>query len=67
MSHFLWASGHLGWGIFAVVVFTGLWLVATDLYWRTKSVRFVRLLVTTVVAWVAGVAIIVLTFYLVNR
>ncbi|MGH8145773.1 MAG: hypothetical protein ACREPY_05525 [Rhodanobacteraceae bacterium] len=67
MNDFLWVSGHLGWGIFAVAVFTGLWMLLTDLYWRLQSTRIARLLVTMGAGWVIGVGLIVLGFFLANR
>ncbi len=66
MSGFLWESGHLGWGIFAVVVFSGLWVVLADLCWRLTDIRFRRLLATMAAGWAIGVALVVLCFYLVN-
>lgn len=67
MSGFLWTSGHLGWGIFAIAVFTGLWLLLTDMYWRLKNTRIGRLLVTTATGWLIGVGLILLVFYIANR
>lgn len=67
MNGFLWASGHLGWGIFAVAVFTGLWVLLVDVYWRLKDTRMVSLLATAAAGWVVGVGLIVLAFYLANR
>lgn len=67
MSGFIWASGHLGWGIFALAVFTGLWLLLTDLYWRLKRIRIRRLAVTMSIGWVVGISLILLAFYLGDR
>jgi hypothetical protein len=67
MSGFLWASGHLGWGIFAVAVLTGLWVLLVDIYWRLKSTRMASLVGMAAVGWVVGVGAIVLVFYLTNR
>lgn len=67
MNSFFWTSGHLGWGIFAVVVFTGLWLLLSDLCWRLKNIRIHRLLVTMSAVWIFGVGLIVLGVYLANR
>ncbi len=64
MSWFLWESGHLGWGIFALAVFTGLWWLLADLIWRLKSVRFARLMTAMAVGWVVGAGLIVLGFFL---
>lgn len=67
MNGFLWASGHLGWGIFAVAVFTALWVLAADLYWRLKSTRIVQFLMTTLAGWLIGVGLIFLAFFIANR
>ena len=63
MSGFLWTSGHLGWGIFAIGVFTGLWLLLTDLYWRLKRIRIGRLLAKVAAGWIIGVGLIMLAFW----
>jgi|GEM_PF-1064423 len=67
MNDFLWSSGHLGWGVFAVAVFTGLWWLLSDLVWRLNSVRIGRLAVVMLIGWVVGVGLILLRFYLGNR
>ncbi|HEX8777847.1 MAG TPA: hypothetical protein VF738_06980 [Rhodanobacter sp.] len=67
MNGFLWASGHLGWGIFAVAVLTGLWVLLVDLYWRLRSTRMIVLGTLAAAGWAAGVGLIVLVFYLVHR
>lgn len=63
MTGFLWASGHLGWGIFALAFFTGLWWLLADLYWRLKNTRFARLLMTLAAGWIIGAGLIVLGFF----
>lgn len=67
MNGFLWASGHLGWGIFAAAIFTGLWILALDVYWRLKRTRKSSLLALAVAGWALGVGAIVLVSYLANR
>jgi len=67
MNGLSWASGHLDWGIFALIVFTGLWWLLSDLVWRLKSVRIGRLAVTMSIGWIAGIGLILLGFYLGNR
>jgi hypothetical protein len=62
MNEFLWASGHLGWGIFALLVFTGLWALLTDLVWRLQRMRLARLLAMMGLGWIAGIAMLVLAF-----
>ncbi len=60
MSNFLWSAGHLGWGVFALAVFTGLWWLLGDLYWRLYRSRRGRLLLRFGLGWVAGAGMIVL-------
>lgn len=67
MNGFFWTSGHLGWGIFPLVVFTGLWVLLSDLVWRLKNVRIGRLAVAMLIGWSIGVGLILLGFYLGNR
>lgn len=67
MNGFSWTSGHLGWGIFAIAVFTGLWWLLSDLIWRLRSIRIHRLAVEMSVGWVSGIALILLGFYLYSR
>jgi len=67
MNEFFWTSGHLGWGIFALAAFTGLWLLLSDLVWRLISIRFGRLAVTMSIGWTIGVGLILLGFFLGNR
>ncbi|HUW54498.1 MAG TPA: hypothetical protein VMV99_13900 [Rhodanobacter sp.] len=67
MNGFLWFSGHLGWRIFALAVFTGLWWLLSDLYWRLQSIRISRLLVTMAAGWTIGVGLILLGFYIGNQ
>lgn len=64
MKDFFWSSGHLGWGIFALAVFTLLWWLLSDLVWRLKTVRIGRLLSAMFAGWVVGIALIVLGFFL---
>lgn len=67
MSGFLWASGHLGWGIFALAVFSCVWLLLSDLVWRLRSAAIIRLASAMAAGWVAGAVLIVLGFYFFNR
>lgn len=67
MKGFLWTSGHLGWGIFALAAFTLLGWLLFDLVWRLKSVRIARLLGAMLAGWVIGVLLILLAFYLASQ
>jgi len=64
MTGFFWTSGHLGWGIFAIAVFTGLWFLLADMVWRMRSIRIQRLAVEMSIGWAIGTCLIVLMFYL---
>lgn len=64
MSEFLWTSGHLGWGIFALAVFSALWWLLADLCWRLTATRFARLAALLGAGWVVGVGLIVLGWWL---
>jgi len=64
MNGFFWSSGHLGWGIFALVVFTCLWLLLADLVWRLRSIRIHRLIVGMSIGWIIGVGFVLFGFYL---
>lgn len=64
MSEFFWSSGHLGWGIFALLVFTGLWWLLSDLVWRVRNVRIGRLAIAVSIGWIIGAGLILLWFYL---
>lgn len=67
MNGFLWSSGHIGWGVFASVVFSGLWWLFADLVWRLTSTRIARLAAAMVAGWVVGVCLILLGFWLGSR
>lgn len=67
MNEFFWASGHLGWGVFALVVFTALWGLFSDLVWRLRNVRIGKLAVAMSIGWIVGAGLILLGFYLCNR
>jgi len=63
MKDFLWTSGHLGWGVFALAVFTLLWWLLSDLVWRLRRAKIGRLLGAMFAGWVIGSALILLAFY----
>ncbi|MEO9089790.1 MAG: hypothetical protein ABI247_05605 [Rhodanobacter sp.] len=67
MNDFFWTSGHLGWGIFALVVFTGLCCLLCDLVWRLTSVKIGRLAIAMSIGWIIGGGLILLGFYLGDR
>jgi hypothetical protein len=66
MSSFLWTEGHLGWGIFWLIVFTVLWGLLADLVWRMKSIRFLRFFGVMAAGWLVGAVLVVAVFWLAN-
>lgn len=67
MNEFSWVSGHLGCGVFALAVFTGLWLLLSDLVWRLQKSRIGRLAMVMSIGWIIGAGMILLEFYLGSR
>jgi hypothetical protein len=63
MNDFFWSSDHLGWGFFALAVFTGSMLLLGDLYWRLYNIRIARLLAALAASWAVGAGLIVLGFH----
>lgn len=63
MSRFFWTSGHIGWGLFAVLVFTGLWWLLSDVVWRLKNGPIHRLVAMMFGGWVIGMGLVFLSFY----
>ena len=60
MSGFFWSSGHLGWGVFSILIFSGVWLLVCDLAWRLWSTRAARLIAVSATLWVIGIVAILL-------
>lgn len=58
MSAFFWTAGHLGWGFFALLVFSAVWLLFTDFVWRLKTVAIRRLLAMMACGWLVGALLI---------
>lgn len=67
MSAFFWNAGHLGWGIFALAVFTALWLLGADLVWRLKTVSIRRLGPAVIAGWLLGAALVVWVYWWCGR
>jgi hypothetical protein len=67
MRQFFWTSGHLGWGFFAFTVYTCLWFLLIDLYWRNRSTRMANLLTVATSGWIIGAGLIILIFWFANR
>jgi hypothetical protein len=67
MNGFLWSSGHLGWGVFSLLVFTVLWWLFADLAWRLKKVRLGWFVGVMAAAWAIVASLIVAGFWLANQ
>lgn len=61
MTAFFWSSGHIGWGLFATLAISGLWLLSLDLVWRLCNISIRRLLLWMGGVWVLGIAIILVS------
>jgi len=64
MNAFWWASGHLGWGVFTLIVFTAIWGLFFDFCWRLLAIRIGRLLALMAIGWMLGIGCIVFSFYM---
>jgi hypothetical protein len=67
MNGFFWASGHLGWAIFSLLVFSGLWCLLADLVWRLKNMQIKRLACVMSAGGILGTGLIVLVYWLGHR
>lgn len=63
MSGFFWTSGHFGWGFFSLLVFSGAWLLLTDLVWRLKRIAARRLLAVMAAGWGAGAVLVAIVWF----
>lgn len=66
MSDFIWVNGHLGWGLFILVVFTGLWWLLSDVLWRLQNTAVARLAAGMLAGWTLGVGLLMLVLVLGN-
>lgn len=64
MNDFFWSSGHLGWGIFALLSFSALWWLLCDLVWRSTSLKIGPLAAAMLGGWMMGGGLILLGFSL---
>lgn len=60
MNPFFWTSGHLSWGLFSALVFSGVWLLVGDLAWRLLTTRAAYLVALLAASWAIGVVTILL-------
>ncbi len=63
MIGFFWTSGHLGWALFAVLAFSGIWLLLIDLVWRLTSIAIRRLVAVACGGWLVGLGLVVLAYW----
>lgn len=59
MSTFFWSGTYLGWGVFALAVFSVLCLLAADVVWRLSPISIRRLAPVAAAGWIVGAVIIV--------
>ena len=59
MTPFVWSEGHIGWPLFSILVFSGLYLLVTDIAWRLVRVPARSLLICACVIWLVGVACLI--------
>ncbi len=55
---FAWTSGHLGWGLFALIAFTIGWWLLADLVWRTRPSSRRTFAASIGAGWLVGVIIV---------
>ena len=67
MMEYFWNSGHLAWGVFALIVFSCLWLLCADLCWRLVSVKAGKFMMLAGIGWWIGAGIVLFGFYLMTR
>lgn len=58
MSAFFWSAGHLGWGVFLMLVYSCACLLVGDLVWRLVTLRARTLVAVLGLAWVLGIVVI---------
>lgn len=59
MMSFFWSGGHIGWPLFAIIVFSVCCLVVADIVWRVTRFPFRRLLLAAATAWAVGAAAVI--------
>lgn len=59
MTSFLWSDGHIGWPLFGILVFSGLWLLVTDIAWRVVRAPARTLFTCAGVIWVIGIGALI--------
>lgn len=62
MTPFVWSAGHIGWPLFGILVFSGLFLLVTDIVWRTVRMPFGKLFLCASVIWAVGIAIALILY-----
>jgi hypothetical protein len=67
MSELFWMNGHLGWRFFTLLIFTGCWVLLSDLVWRSMAVSIGRLAVILSIGWLMGIGLISIAFHVASR
>lgn len=52
-------DGHIGWLLFAAVVYTGVCILAADYAWRRLTMSGARLAVLVLMGWAIGLGVII--------
>lgn len=60
MPAWIYADGHLGWTLFAVLVYTLLAMLVVDYAWRRVTISVWRLLGVAGAIWLAGAVLLVM-------
>lgn len=59
MLEWLWQDGHLTWGVFSVLVYTGILILVADLGWRLVTRPAWQIALAVILIWSAGVAALI--------
>jgi hypothetical protein len=62
MMPFFWSGDHIGWPLFALLVFSVCCLIVADIVWRVARFPFRRLLLAAGSAWTIGVAAVIVLY-----
>lgn len=58
MPVWLYTDGHMGWALFACLVYTGLSVLVADYVWRRVIMRGGILLAAFLAAWLLGLLVL---------
>lgn len=58
MPDWIYAQGHIGWALFFVLVYSGLFAMVLDYIWRRTVMPGRRLLGSALTSWVVGLVVL---------